>query len=159
MTILYVGVPALFTVVGVVVLTYARRNARALRDLRRRGLPARATVDRLVTYTPRSSPFVSDGGDRAPAYTVVVSFTTADGRLISGAKAMYGAGKAAARPGQPVDIIYDPIEPTRLTVARGSSSGQGFVAGMSCLGAGLIGMGLPTTLLMLLIALTIGFPG
>jgi Protein of unknown function (DUF3592) len=110
-------VPAVvMCVLGWVFLRSARRARGAGAAFLRDAVTARAdVVDVREKYRPRAE------SDSMPSYFPVVVFTLPDGRVVE-SEVMVGARPAPARVGDRVEVRYDPVDPRRVTLARGLAS-------------------------------------
>ena len=71
----------------------------------------------------------------------VVRFTLPDGRVVEG-ETMTGSMPAPARPGDRVEVRYDPGDPLRVNLARGLAQPGNLGCMTIALAAGLVGVGL-----------------
>jgi uncharacterized protein DUF3592 len=105
-------VAALLVAVGLALLAAGTRTRAAARRFDARAVRVPGVVVELRLARGYRGP-----GDVSSGFWVpVLEFTTADGRPIRTA-AMYGSVPAPARPGDRVQVVYDPDQPTRAQVA------------------------------------------
>jgi hypothetical protein len=120
-----------FAGIGLAISTAAGR-------FRRGAQRAQATVQEL-NMAP-SGTYASTGMNSGPVYRPVVTFTTADGRVVR-AESRVGTNPAPAKVGETVAIFYDPSNPERIQLdtaaGRRGCLGWAFVA----LGGGIAAIG------------------
>jgi hypothetical protein len=120
------AVAALFAAVGLALLIAGARTRAATRRFDARAVRVPGVVVELRLARGYRGP-----GERSSGFWVpVLEFTTADGRPVRTA-AMYGSVPAPARPGDRVQVAYDPDQPTRAQVADRRLASGGCLAGAS----------------------------
>lgn len=103
-SLLLIGAPVIFGLVGSVFVVIGLRSGAALRRFRRTAERAPGVVLDLVLQL--------SGGRQDPSwlYFPIVRYSLADGRVVD-FKSPQGSAPAAVRKGQQVTVLYDPANP------------------------------------------------
>ena len=127
-------IPLGFVAAGLLLAAIGVLTLRATRRFERTAQRATGTVTdvRRQAVGPRSH--------RGLVWIPAVRFTTADGRTVDGA-ASGGTNLRTHEPGQPVEVRYDPADPSRFRV-EGTPGGIAFNAVFIVAGAVLAFLGL-----------------
>jgi len=148
--VLVAGVLALLG--GAFFVWRGRLHGTADREFVRRSRTATAEVVDVVTVDTN----LVDGALQT-VWHPVVRFALPDGQVVE-AQAMYGTDPAPTRPGRREVVRYDPADPTRVALAQGMSSPGRLGPLLVILGAAVLGVGLMTLMLWVLLALVLRVP-